>query len=334
MRIFFVGDYKANTGPSNVNKNLLKYLPDNIYSTNSSFFLTRCLELIIKSILSKVIVISGFSLINLLCICTAKLLGKKIIYISHGCISYENKINELNKVGIEKVEEIYFNASNCILCVSENFMYWFNEHYPKYKEKTSFLNNGIEWDLLDKTNNTPFVEREPNTIVTMGGGRPQKNNLLLCEAIEILNKRSKNSYKLIVLGRDYRDTEKIKSYDFVDYVGQVDNEDAYKYLQKSYLFIQNSLFEPFGLAPIEAILNGCNVLLSKNVGAIGIIKSISKSDIINNCMDPIEIANRIEFIKQNPNNERLLAGFDRDKTSYKTRANELYELAIAFGRKK
>ncbi|UTW68394.1 hypothetical protein KHA80_12050 [Anaerobacillus sp. HL2] len=41
------------------------------------------------------------------------------------------------------------------------------------------------------------VNREPNTIITMGEGRPQKNNVIVCEAIKLLNEKDKK-IKLIV----------------------------------------------------------------------------------------------------------------------------------------
>lgn len=326
MNILFIGDYKANTGPSNVNKNLKKYLSNEVLYLNSKNIIMKSIELIVKTFYSKVIIISGVSRINLIAIKLAKLLDKKMIYILHGCIEYENKINNLNNSGGETIEKECFESAHCILAVSENYMRWFKEYYPKYKYKTSYLNNGIEWEVLDKVRNITSIEREPNTIITMGGGRPQKNNVKICEAIKLLNNKSGNKLKLIVLGRDYEDTEKIKSYDFVDYVGQVNHDEIYIYLKKAGILIQNSTVESFGLAPIEALLSGCDILVSKNVGASCIMQSIEETDIINDCNDINEIAEKIEYLLNNTNNVRLLDGIDRDKTSCKYAANRLMRL--------
>ncbi|MDD2391380.1 MAG: glycosyltransferase family 4 protein [Bacilli bacterium] len=328
MKILFLGDYKANTGPSNVNKNLKEYLPKNVIYINSSKKIFRIIEIFIKAFLSNVIIISGHSKSNRICINISKIFGrkKKILNIQHGSASYENETNNLNNKKMVIEEKYLLDNVDLILCVSENFMKWFKNYSPQYSHKTSYLNNGVDWGILDKEKNKTIINKEPNTIITMGGGRPQKNNVMICEAIKILNEEKNKKYKLIVLGRDYEDTEKIKSYNFVDYVGQVKYEEACYYLKKSSIFIQNSSLESFGLATIEALLSGCNILVSKNVGAISILTLIDEIDIIGDCNNPNEIASKILYLSKNPNNKRIIRDLDKNKTSYKYAANRLMEI--------
>lgn len=328
MKILFLGDYKANTGPSNVNKNLKKHLPQNVIYINSSNIFIRTIEIIFKTILYNVIIISGNSRSNRICINITKIFRgkKKIINILHGSSLYENKINNLNNDKIVIEEKYLLDNSDLILCVSKKFMKWFKNYNQQYSYKTSYLNNGIDWDILDKIKNLKELNRESNTIITMGGGRPQKNNVTICEAIKILNEKKNIKYKLIVLGRDYEDTEKIKSYNFVDYIGQVEQGEVYYYLKKSSIFIQNSYLESFGLAPLEALLCGCNILVSKNVGAISILKTIEENDIISDCNNPKEIAKKILYLSKKSNNKRIIEGIDKNKTSCKYAANKLMKI--------
>ncbi|UTW68395.1 glycosyltransferase [Anaerobacillus sp. HL2] len=89
--------------------------------------------------------------------------------------------------------------------------------------------------------------------------------------------------------------------------------------------MQNSYLESFGLAAVEALISGCDILLSKNVGSICVITSSKQTDIIYDFDNPIEVAEKIEYLLKNTN-KRLLNGIERDKTSYQYAANRLLAL--------
>ena len=98
MRVLFIGDCKSNAGPANVNRNLKNNLPNNFLFINSHNFLIKKLEIFFKMLISNVIIISGYNYkLNFFCN-LAKLLNKKLIYLMHGCIKYENQINKLKEL--------------------------------------------------------------------------------------------------------------------------------------------------------------------------------------------------------------------------------------------
>ena len=328
MRVLFAGDYRANTGPSTVNRYLKRYLPPGTGYLNQKNAFFKAAEAAVKTLWADVIIFSGLSGIDSLVFRIARAFHKKTIYIMHGSVAYENKINEISNPGEEKLEEIHLTHSDMILCVSETFMDWMHAHYPELKGKTRCLPNGIDWRIRDECKSAASsAQKRQNTIMTIGGGIPRKNVLPVCRAVQFIRETEGMDLKLLVLGRDEKHTEKIKAFEFVEYMGKLDRSEALKHYFRARLFIQNSLFDTFGMAPIEALLSGCSILLSRHVGAASVMQGIEKNDIIEDCQNEKELARKILNVLRRPNNDRLLSGIDEEKTSFEHRAKQLYRYA-------
>lgn len=324
MKRVFVGDCDYNTGPSNVNKTFKKYLSQDMYFLMRKHKFLRMIETIIVVIKSEVVVISGLSIINNIALSVANIMKKPVIYLMHGCYVYEAQANQyqLSKAAVKNEKKMLSSAKK-IVAVSELYMKWAMDYFPEYKDKFTYLNNGIEWsDYLELRDG----ERNPYLILSMGGGRPQKNNIVICKAIQLLNEKYKMPFEFVVLGRDYADTDAIKASPYTRYIGQIPKDEVNEWLSKVSIYIQNSEFESFGLAPIEALCSGCNLLVSKNVGAISIISSIQEEDIISDCRNVEEIAQKIIKVFEVGNHDRLLSGIDKDTTSCEYAGKKLLEI--------
>ena len=111
-----------------------------------------------------------------------KLFRKKIIYLMHGCLWYETKVNNLTtSEKALKNEDLLLSTSTAIICVSERYSEWVKKEYPQYSHKIKFVNNGIT------LNQRPFRQKEQYSIAVSGGNRLQKNNGIICKAVEKLN---------------------------------------------------------------------------------------------------------------------------------------------------
>ena len=97
-------------------------------------------------------------------------------------------------------------------------------------------------------------------------------------------------------------------------------------MHQSGLFIQNSCFETFGLAPLEALACGCDLLLSDKIGARFILKGLEDGDLIHDYSDRDEIADKIMRLMQQGNHERLQQSIDKESTSWEARTMQLVEL--------
>ena len=156
---------------------------------------------------------------------------------------------------------------------------------------------------------------------------PRKRIVNICEAIGILRKEGYPNLHLIVAGAEGEDTDKINSYDYVENIGLVDAKKMQETYRNCRLFIQNSIFETFGLAPVEALMAGDDILLSKHCGVLSILGGVRSDDIIEDPDNTEEIAEKIRNILKNENHTRLLVETDKESTSWKKRAEELMQIA-------
>lgn len=314
MKIFFIGDFCSNNGPASVNKALRKIMPNNtLYSVETKQY-KRIIELFMKIWQADLILFSGLSKINIIGFKIAKLLRKKSAYLMHGSHFIESKLNQNPDQNLIKIENKVLELAPTIICVSENFMNCIKKKYPQYESKITYTNNGIDWDMvvLSKYNN---IKREESMLLSVGGGVPLKKIEVICKAIDHLNVKKGYNLKLTVIGANGSDTNKIKSYPFVTYIEKIDKKDMARYYKMARLYIQNSEFETFGLATVEALVYGCNLLVSQNVGAISIMKDIKSTDMIIDTSDVEGLSIKIAYNLLNDNNKRLIGSIEKDKTS-------------------
>lgn len=319
MKFLLIGEYKTNAGPSNVNRKLIEN-SNFIYIKSSNRFI-KFLETIIKIIVSDVCIMSGFSPENLIYSKITKILNKKSIYIMHGCIKYENEINTLGfKDKYVKKEIQLLKKVDLILCVSKKYSKWVKEYYPEVSQKIGYLNNGI--DDYNNIEQNEYDKSKSYVISLIGGNRNIKNNKIVCDAINDLIDEGYN-IKAFLFGRIYEGNESIE-YKNIVYKGMIKQSELYKHLKKSNLYICASIVESFGLAIFDALVSGCDILVSNTVGALSILE-VTEKDIINDINDKNEIKKKIIYMMSNHNNHRLVKGIEKG-SDYKSRSMELYNI--------
>lgn len=319
MNVLFIGGYRNPGGPNEVNRNLLKFLPHNFRKLNKKNTIFQLIEYIAKIITSDIVIFSGL-MFHKIQINIAKILNKKIIYIMHGCAKLE--------LGIENQdEELILKSSDYILCVSDKYSQIIKHIFPRHSYKIKILQNGINWDEIDTIKANNNFQRDSNRIILFGGGRKEKQNYYICKAVQELNNKYDTKLTIDLYGyyRDYDDSKLIAEIPCVTFNNVIPHSEVNIELLKSNIFIQNSKFESFGLAVIDAIGLGCNVLISKNVGALDVIKEKKDTDIIYNPTDINEIKRKLLNLISIPNNHRLLNSIDKENTSLEYAAKKLTE---------
>jgi len=332
MRVFFVGDFKKNTGPGIANQAIRKGLHNNdkmLYSDANNKVI-RVFEMLRKTIVSDCVCFCSPSKANLIGLKIAKVFSKKAFYVMHGYLTLENKINNesISQSEIKKInsfEKSIFRNVDRVFCVSESFMNYMKSAEPEFKEKFDYNYNGLDLNKIKDRTKKYCANKNPRQIVSIGGGMKRKNNLAVCEAIDKLNKEKNMNLKYIVIGLPYTDKERICSFDFVTYYDELSHDKVLEILAESYLYVQNSTFETFGLALIEALVSKCNLLVSNRVGAIGVIKTISDEDLIFNQNNIEEIANKIENVMTCENADRLYSGISSEEIDFEKAAKSLVE---------
>lgn len=347
MRYFIVGDYRTGTGPANVTKYYIENFPKGTLCQVASSKIGRAIELPFKIMCSDVVIFSGYSKQNILGLKLAGMFRKKTIDLLHGSVEYENAINMEPSEEMNRIERETMRMSDCIVCVSKRFAGWLKENYPEYESKIEYVYNGIDEKIVHEklimSKNNQKKDDGTYTIFSVGGGMPRKQIKNICKAVEMLNTKhavninkhnetdkdeDKNiRYELVVVGDKGYDTDEINRYPFVKNLGIVTFDKTIEMYKSCDVFVQNSSFETFGLAPIEAIFAGSNVLLSGEIGAIDIIEGLEENDIIRDYSDAKEIADKIERVIAYPNNDRLRNSIDWEKNSWKMRSKELMQIA-------
>lgn len=324
MKLLILGEYNSNAGPANVNKKIISNLSNSIMYIKSKSKINKIFELIFKLINSDIILISGFDpRCSSICKFT-KIINKKTIYLMHGYAKYDNEINHLGLTDkILKKEYEILSKVSFILCVSKKFSEWVTIQLPEFEDKISYINSGIDIKynnyFFQKRNNEKFV------IALSGGNRRIKNNVEVCKAVKILFDLGFN-IEVNIYGRIYDNNDTFMKYPFLNFKGQISQEDFYTELKKTNLFILNTEVESFGLSAADALVCGCDILLSSNCGILSILDYTS-NDIISDPHNIDEIVEKIKyFINDNSNNNRLLSTINFEECSWKNRSKQLIKI--------
>lgn len=319
-RFFIVGDHKTGTGPANVTKEYIRLFPEGTLYQKRTSKIGRLPELYFNILRSDVILFSGYSAQNVIGMKFAKKLKKPTAYIVHGAIDHENAINNYENANMSSIEAETLKLADRLFAVSRRFMDWLKAEYPQYENKIDYVTNGI-----DERTVSEGIQGDNTKILSIGGGMPRKMILQICVAIERINAKTNTPLTLYVIGKDGKDTEAINKYPFVKNLGLVSAEKKEELFKECGIFIQNSCFETFGLAPVEALCAGESVLCSKVCGVLDLFASADSHDVIDNYCDADEIADKIMYLMDNPNREKLLHDIDFDTMSWEARTKELID---------
>lgn len=285
----------------------------------------RTIEVLKKIVASDIIVICSKSQINYLAIRLAKLFHKKSYYIMHGCSSFEAKLSNPNisKRKLQSLmdyERLIVVNTDKTICVSEFFMNFMKRRMPEYKDKFAYIYNCIDMKRI-KTQACPHDGRL-SQIASIGGGMKGKNILTISEAAQKL----KPVLPVVVIGADGEDSVAIKAQSNTEWNGLMTHSDVIKVLSKSEIYVQNSTFETFGLAAIEALYSGCDLLISDHMGCKNLFSTLTDYDVINDVNDIDEISKKLEYLRQNSNNERLMKGFRKECVSHQWQLEKLTQI--------
>ncbi len=331
MRIFLLGDFESDNGPGNANKKirdslLLEY---KIKYSKENGWIRRIYEMYKGITQADMLLICSASKINYLAIRLAKHQGKKILYLMHGYSSFEKKLENpgLTDTELKKIydyEEFIFANVDRIICVSKRCMNYMKAELPKYEHKFDYIFNIIDVEKIEKICRNNQNEKKKNQILSVGGGMRRKNILTIAKALEESSKR----IKFVVVGKSLRDGERIKSFDNVVWYDHLKHEELYRIMAETTLYIQNSIFETFGLAVVEALYAGCSVLVSNSVGCLDLFENLTDKDVIFDTYNQKEIQEKVEYLLLNPNNQRLMQGLKKECLSKKWQANRWCDIII------
>lgn len=143
--------------------------------------------------------------------------------------------------------------------------------------------NGVSSNIYEQSNVTwDYVKDKYNLpdkyIMCLSTLEPRKNLKLLLKAYTQLVLEEKCSYKLVLAGRKGwklnevvgEVSEEIES--MICFTGYVDDEDLSCLYRHAQVFVFPSIYEGFGIPPLEAMANGCLVVSSDAEAMVEVLK--------------------------------------------------------------
>lgn len=145
------------------------------------------------------------------------------------------------------------------------------------------------------------IEKKKNIILSVATLEPRKNLISLVKAYHLLPENIKKYYQLVLVGKIRWQSNELFEYikankleDNIQWLGFIDDKKLAELYRQAKLFVYPSLFEGFGLPPLEAMQSGCPVLVSNNSSLPEIVANAG--EYIDNPLDPNEIKSKIEKI--------------------------------------
>jgi len=130
-------------------------------------------------------------------------------------------------------------------------------------------------------------------ILFLGTIEPRKNINGIIRAFSILKSKSGfNELKLVIAGSQGWLQEKITGEDII-FTGKIDEEEKALFYSAASVFVYPSFFEGFGLPPLEAMVCGTPVVVSRNSS---LPEVVGDAGILIDPYNPSDIANAIKEI--------------------------------------
>ena len=224
-------------------------------------------------------------------------------------LANSSKLTTLQKVYAKLVMNRAVNLSDHLITVSEFSKSEIIKYTGCPENKITVIHNGVKQtaEYLDQEVINLKYSLPEKYILYVGNVKPHKNLSVLLNAYKILGDNLRNSYKIVIAGKkegfitgDDGIAELINTSpelrDNVVFTGYVDEQDIDNVYKGAALFVFPSIYEGFGLPPLEAMLNECPVISSN---AASLPEVCGDAAIYFDPMNSIELASKITGILTN-----------------------------------
>ncbi len=196
--------------------------------------------------------------------------AKKYITTIHDIVPFVfKKYGTVQQFYVETITRLSALVSDKIITVSENSKNDLKKYLNISEDKILVVYNTITpCDFNQK-----LIENKENFFITVSTVQPGKNLIRLIEAFALFSETVKN-YKLILVGNlgwQYEEIitliNKLKLNDQVNFSGYVNDDELENLYRRAKALVYVSLYEGFGIPPLEAMNYNCPVVVS-NVSSI------------------------------------------------------------------
>jgi glycosyltransferase involved in cell wall biosynthesis len=152
--------------------------------------------------------------------------------------------------------------SKSVACVSRFTLDRVNFHFKKYVKKCYVNYNGLSKEIIEYEKQGKNIEKT-NTIIFVGNVKRHKGLDTLLEAYKAVN----DKFKLKIIGEREGFLTGLEidesKYNGVEFTGKLTSEKLYDEIKAARYLVQPSVYEGFGLPPLEAMYLGTQPIISK-----------------------------------------------------------------------
>ncbi len=236
----------------------------------------------------------------------AKKVSKKPLVVHVHSTEFERTGGNGVNQRVYDIEKYGFDNADVVITVS-NFT---KKHVVKYyginPDKVKVVHNAIDFEN-SKLNAIHKLKEGNKIILFLGRVTLQKGPDYFVYAAKKVLERCQNAFFVVVGTGDMESfvinkAAELGIADRVLFAGFAKGDDVHKAYQMADVYVMPSVAEPFGLTPLESLINGTPVIISRQSGV---------SEVLSNCLkvdfwDINEIANKIISVLQYPELHKAL----------------------------
>lgn len=190
-----------------------------------------------------------------------------------------------------------------VFTVSENSKKDIQDYFGVQENKVSITYDAIDDDFIEKQiADTEYlydkysIPKDKKKILYVGNLKPHKNLITLLKALRELNS---DDYVLLLVGKAFKSVDleeqekQMGLSNKVVHTGMVSKEELIDFYNLADLFVFPSLYEGFGIPPLEAMACGTPVIASNNSS---IPEVVGEAAVLFNGKDEKELSNQIEVV--------------------------------------
>jgi glycosyltransferase involved in cell wall biosynthesis len=230
-------------------------------------------------------------------------------------------------------------CSSRIITDSETVRNQIIQWKPECSRRISVIYPGID-SSFGRINDMSRIENirkkfglAQNIILYIGNTRPYKNLPRLIKAFKLLNDNQEYKFQLVIGGGESRNlnalkllTHNLEIEDFVVFTGELTDDEVITLMNMASIFVFPSLYEGFGLPPLEAMACGTPVVTA-NAGSLPEVVGDASLLINPESENDIYLAMKRLLINQQLRDTLIQKGFDRVKLfSWDKTAREILEV--------
>lgn len=207
---------------------------------------------------------------------------------------------------------------NTIFTVSNFSRSELNKYFGIPKEKIHVTYNGVEHLKAIQPDDRILAKIPKDYVLAVSSQNPTKNFKLVLEVAEQLP----DIHFVIAGGSNAKvfTGKKEKALANVHYVGYVSDQELVALYRHARVFVYPSLYEGFGIPPLEAMLNGCPVIAAEKASLPEVLES---NVLYCNPFYKKDLERSIVLLLDDKNNKRISSKIFLDKYSWKKECNKI-----------